>query len=147
MSNIVSKNAKNWAIALCSIVLASVQGAASAADISGPGATFPSRLREVGGGVQEASDVSLNYQSIGSGGGIKQIEASTVTFGASDKPLEPAELEASGLVQWPMIIGGVVPAVNIPGVKPGELVLDGPTLADIYLGTITKWNDAAHQGS
>ncbi len=84
----------------------------------------------------------MNYQSIGSGGGIKQIEASTVTFGASDKPLEPAELKQNGLVQWPQIIGGVVPVVNIPGIKAGDLVLDGPTLASIYLGEIARWNDA-----
>src|SRR5262249_45534543 len=76
------------------------------------------------------------------GGGIKQIEASTVTFGASDKPLEQKELDENGLVQWPMVIGGVVPTVNIQGVKPGELVLDGPTIADIYLGTISKGNEA-----
>jgi phosphate transport system substrate-binding protein len=83
----------------------------------------------------------LNYQSIGSGGGIKQIKQGTVTFGASDKPLEPAELKQSGLVQFPMIIGGVVPVVNVTGVQPGALTLDGPTLASIYLGEIKKWND------
>ena len=92
---------------------------------------------------QQKTGNSVNYQSIGSGGGIKQIEASTVTFGASDKPLEPADLKQNGLVQWPQIIGGVVPVVNIPGIRPGDLVLDGPTIASIYLGDISRWNDAA----
>jgi phosphate transport system substrate-binding protein len=91
---------------------------------------------------KQKTGIGLNYQSIGSGGGIKQIKAATVTFGASDKPLEPSDLDASGLVQFPMVIGGVVPVINVPGVKPGELMLDGPTLADIYLGAITSWDDA-----
>ncbi len=116
---------------------------AFADDISGAGATFPypvySKWAEA---YKKETNVGLNYQSIGSGGGIKQIEAQTVTFGASDKPLEPKELEANGLVQWPMIIGGAVPVANIKGVKPGELVLDGPTIAAIYLGDIKKWNDS-----
>jgi len=117
--------------------------AASAADISGAGATFPAPVyAKWAEAYKKETNVGLNYQSIGSGGGIKQIEASTVTFGASDKPLEPKDLEANGLVQWPMIIGGVVPTVNIPGVQPGELVLDGATVADIYLGTIAKWDDS-----
>src|SRR5262249_10516616 len=85
--------------------------------------------------------IGLNYQSIGSGGGIKQIKAKTVTFGASDMPLKPEDLEQSGLVQFPMIMGGVVPVVNIEGVGPGQLKLDGPTLAGIYMGTITPWTD------
>ncbi|HEY4365641.1 MAG TPA: phosphate ABC transporter substrate-binding protein PstS [Steroidobacteraceae bacterium] len=114
-----------------------------AADISGAGATFPypvySKWAEA---YKQQTGIGLNYQSIGSGGGIKQIKADTVTFGASDKPLEPAELKESGLVQFPMIIGGVVPVVNVAGIKPGELLIDGPTLASIYLGEITKWNDA-----
>jgi phosphate transport system substrate-binding protein len=118
-------------------------GAARAADISGAGATFPypvyAKWAEV---YKQKTGNGLNYQSIGSGGGIKQIKAGTVTFGASDKPLEPKELEEAGLVQWPMVMGGAVPAVNVKGVKPGDLVLDGPTLAAIYLGDITKWNDA-----
>jgi phosphate transport system substrate-binding protein len=114
--------------------------------ISGAGATFPypiyAKWAEV---YKQQTGIGLNYQSIGSGGGIKQIEAGTVTFGASDKPLEPADLKANGLVQWPMIIGGVVPVVNIPGIKPGDLLLDGPTIAAIYLGDISRWNDAAIQ--
>ena len=115
---------------------------AMAADISGAGATFPAPVySKWAEAYKKETNVGLNYQSIGSGGGIKQIEAGTVTFGASDKPLEQKELQDNGLVQWPMIIGGVVPTVNIEGVKPGELVLDGATVADIYLGTISKWND------
>jgi phosphate transport system substrate-binding protein len=121
-------------------------GAVRADDISGAGATFPYPIyAKWAEAYKQQTGIGLNYQSIGSGGGIKQIEAGTVTFGASDKPLEPADLKQNGLVQWPMIIGGVVPVVNIPGIKPGELVLDGPTVAAIYLGDITRWNDAAIQ--
>jgi len=85
----------------------------------------------------------VNYQSIGSGAGIKQIEAKTVTFGATDKPLSVDQLEKDGLAQWPMIMGAIVPVVNIEGVKPGDLALDGEALADIYSGKITKWDDPA----
>jgi phosphate transport system substrate-binding protein len=116
--------------------------AAQAADISGAGATFPYPVySKWADAYKTQTGIGLNYQSIGSGGGIKQIKAKTVTFGASDKPLEPAELKESGLVQFPMIIGGVVPVVNIKGVKAGQLTLDGATVASIYLGEITKWND------
>src|SRR5580765_763716 len=116
---------------------------ASAAEITGAGATFPYPVYAKWAEAYKAvSGNSLNYQSIGSGGGIKQIKAATVTFGASDKPLEAKELNDAGLVQWPMIIGGVVPVANIAGVKPGDLLLDGPTLAAIYLGEIKTWNDA-----
>ena len=116
---------------------------ASATDISGAGATFPYPVYSKWAEAYKAkTGDSLNYQSIGSGGGIKQIKAATVTFGASDKPLEAKELNASGLVQWPMVIGGVVPVVNIPGIKAGDLEIDGPTLASIYMGEIGKWNDA-----
>ena len=87
--------------------------------------------------------MGLNYQSIGSGGGIKQIKANTVDFGASDMPLKIEELNEAGLVQWPMVMGGVVPVVNVPGIKAGEIKMNGPLLADIYLGKITNWNDAA----
>ncbi len=86
---------------------------------------------------------NMNYQAIGSGGGIAQITAKTVDFGATDKPLTPEALDKAGLIQFPMIIISIVPVVNLPGIKPGELVIDGPTLADIYLGKITKWNDPA----
>jgi len=113
-----------------------------ATDISGAGATFPYPVyAKWAEAYKTKTNVGLNYQSIGSGGGIKQIKAATVTFGASDKPLEPKDLNEAGLIQFPMIIGGVVPVVNIPGVKPGDLVLDGPTLASIYMGEIPKWND------
>ena len=115
-------------------------------DISGAGATFPYPIyAKWAEAYRQQTGIGLNYQSIGSGGGIKQIEAGTVTFGASDKPLEAADLKQNGLLQWPMIIGGVVPVVNIPGIKPGELILDGPTIAAIYMGEISRWNDAAIQ--
>jgi phosphate transport system substrate-binding protein len=115
---------------------------ASAADISGAGATFPYPVySKWAAAYKEKTGVGLNYQSIGSGGGIKQIKAKTVTFGASDMPLKPEELRESGLVQFPMIIGGVVPVVNIEGIQAGALTLDGPTLASIYLGEVAKWND------
>jgi phosphate transport system substrate-binding protein len=117
--------------------------AAQADEISGAGATFPYPVyAKWADAYKTATGIGLNYQSIGSGGGIKQIKAKTVTFGASDKPLEPADLKSSGLLQFPMIIGGVVPVVNIKGVAPGALQLDGATLASIYLGEITQWNDA-----
>jgi phosphate transport system substrate-binding protein len=117
-------------------------GTALATDISGAGATFPYPIySKWADAYKKETGVGLNYQSIGSGGGIKQIKAKTVTFGASDMPLKPEEVKAAGLVQFPMIIGGVVPAVNIKGVQPGQLVLDGATIASIYLGDITKWDD------
>jgi phosphate transport system substrate-binding protein len=113
-------------------------------DISGAGATFPYPIyAKWAEAYKQQTGIGLNYQSIGSGGGIKQIEAGTVTFGASDKPLEPADLKQNGLVQWPMIIGGVVAVVNIAGIKPGELLLDGPTIASIYMGDISRWDDPA----
>jgi phosphate transport system substrate-binding protein len=117
---------------------------ALAADISGAGATFPYPIyAKWADAYKKDTGDGLNYQSIGSGGGIKQIEASTVTFGATDKPLDQKELDANALIQFPMIIGGIVPVVNLEGVAPGELVLDGPTLAKIFMGEITKWNDPA----
>ena len=123
--------------------LAALSGAVQAADISGAGATFPYPIySKWADAYKTQTGVGLNYQSIGSGGGIKQIKAKTVTFGASDMPLKPDELQAAGLVQFPMIIGGVVPVVNVKGVKAGQLVLDGATVAAIYLGEITKWDDA-----
>ncbi len=125
-------------------VAASLSIAASAADISGAGATFPYPIyAKWADAYKKLTGVGLNYQSIGSGGGIKQIKAKTVTFGASDMPLKPDDLKASGLVQFPMIIGGVVPVVNIKGVLPGQLLLDGATIAAIYLGDIKQWNDPA----
>ncbi|MBO0661134.1 phosphate ABC transporter substrate-binding protein PstS [Jiella sp. MQZ9-1] len=128
-------------------VLAAVLGfasAAQAADLSGAGATFPYPVySQWAKAYKEKTGTGLNYQAIGSGGGIKQIEARTVTFGASDKPLGGDELTKNTLVQFPTVMGGIVPVVNIKGIKPGELVIDGTTLAEIYMGKITKWNDAA----
>src|ERR1700761_9765607 len=112
--------------------------AASAADISGAGATFPYPIySKWADAYKKLSGVGLNYQSIGSGGGIKQIKAKTGKFGASDIPLKPEDVKESGLVQFPMIIGGAVPAGNVKGVAPGQMVLDGATIASIYLGEIT----------
>jgi phosphate transport system substrate-binding protein len=116
--------------------------AALAADISGAGATFPYPIyAKWADAYRKLTGVGLNYQSIGSGGGIKQIKAKTVTFGASDMPLKPEDLKAAGLLQFPMIIGGVVPVINLKGIAPGQLHLDGATLASIYLGDIAKWDD------
>jgi phosphate transport system substrate-binding protein len=118
--------------------------AAMAADISGAGATFPYPIyAKWADAYKKETGIGLNYQSIGSGGGIKQIKAKTVTFGASDAPLKGEDLDSTGLAQFPMVMGGIVPVVNLEGVKPGELVLDGPTLADIFAGKITNWNDEA----
>jgi phosphate transport system substrate-binding protein len=115
---------------------------ANAADISGAGATFPYPIyAKWADAYKKETGNGLNYQSIGSGGGIKQIKAKTVTFGASDAPLPGKELDEAGLAQFPMVMGGIVPVVNLDGVKPGDLVIDGPTLAKIFLGEITKWND------
>ncbi|HYW05076.1 MAG TPA: phosphate ABC transporter substrate-binding protein PstS [Gammaproteobacteria bacterium] len=117
---------------------------ASAKQISGAGATFPYPVySKWAQEYNRKTGVQMNYQAIGSGGGIKQIKARTVDFGASDAPLKEDELDKFGLLQWPMIMGGVVPIVNIPGVKPGEMRLDNPTLAKIFLGEIKRWNDPA----
>ena len=117
-------------------------GMAGAAEITGAGSTFAYPILAKWADVYKTkTGTALNYQSIGSGGGIKQIKSKTVDFGASDMSLEPKDLEAAGLVQWPTIMGGVVPVVNLSGLQPGELRLDGPTLAAIYLGKISKWND------
>src|SRR5690242_7252849 len=118
--------------------------AAQAIDITGAGATFPYPVYAKWAEAYKAkTGIGLNYQSIGSGGGIKQIQNKTVDFGASDMPLKPEQLDKDGLMQFPTVIGGVVPVVNLAGVKPGQLKLTGPVLADIYLGKITKWNDKA----
>ena len=123
------------------IAATSIAASAQAANITGAGATFPypvyAKWAEL---YQKASGVGLNYQSVGSGAGIKQIKARTVNFGASDMPLPAAELNAAGLFQFPAIMGGVVPIINLPGVAPGQVRLSGAVLADIYLGKITKWN-------
>jgi phosphate transport system substrate-binding protein len=121
---------------------AALTTAALAADITGAGATFPYPIYAKWADTYKAeTGTGINYQSIGSGGGVKQIEAGTVTFGASDQPLTKGELDKNGLSQFPMVIGGIVPIVNVEGVTAGQLVLDGPTLADIFQGKITTWND------
>ena len=118
--------------------------AATAANITGAGATFPYPVYAKWAEAYKAkTGTGMNYQSIGSGGGIKQIKAKTVDFGASDAPLKPEDLEKEGLVQFPAVMGGVVPVVNIPGVKPGDMKLSAKALADIYLGKIKKWSDPA----
>jgi phosphate transport system substrate-binding protein len=128
--------------AILGLLMFGMTGHAAADDISGAGATFPypvySKWAEA---YKKETGIGLNYQSIGSGGGIKQIKAQTVTFGASDMPLKPDELEEAGLMQWPMIIGGVVPVMNIKGIAAGDMALDSPTLASIYLGDIKSWDD------
>jgi phosphate transport system substrate-binding protein len=117
---------------------------ALAVDISGAGATFPYPIyAKWADAYKKETGNGLNYQSIGSGGGIKQIKAKTVTFGASDAPLPGKELDEAGLVQFPMVMGGIVPVVNVEGIKPGELVIDGPTLVKIFLGQVKTWNDPA----
>jgi phosphate transport system substrate-binding protein len=118
--------------------------AAQAADISGAGATFPYPLYAKWAEAYKAkTGIGLNYQSIGSGGGIKQIKSRTVDFGASDMPLKAEDLKQSGLIQFPTVMGGVVPVVNVKGIQPGQLKLSGELVADIYLGKVTKWNDPA----
>ncbi len=115
-----------------------------AADITGAGATFPYPIYAKWAEAYKAkTGIGMNYQSIGSGGGIKQIKAKTVDFGASDKPLKPEELEKDGLTQFPTVMGGVVPVLNLDGIKEGQIKLTGAVLADIFLGKIKKWNDPA----
>ena len=127
------------------VCMAAASAAVLAADISGAGATFPYPIyAKWADSYKKETGNNLNYQSIGSGGGIKQITARTVTFGASDVPLTAKELADGGdLIQWPMVMGGIVPVVNIEGIKAGEITLDGPALAKIFLGEIKTWDDAA----
>ena len=128
------------------LVAAAIAFPAAAADISGAGATFPYPIyAKWADAYKKQTGVGLNYQSIGSGGGIKQIQSRTVVFGASDMPLKAPQLDKEGLVQFPTVLGGVVPVHNIEGVKPGEVTLDGDTLAKIYLGQIKTWNDPVIQ--
>ena len=125
-------------------MLAAMVLPASAADLTGAGSTFVYPVLAKWADVyRKDTGVGLNYQSIGSGGGIKQIIAKTVTFGATDMPMSPEDVAKNGLVQFPVINGAVVPILNLPGIKPGEVTLDGPTIAKIFLGDITKWNDPA----
>ncbi len=119
-------------------------GETRAADISGAGATFPYPIyAKWADAYKKETGTGLNYQSIGSGGGIKQITARTVTFGASDMPLKPDQLEKAGLIQFPTVMGGIVPVVNLDGIASNELTIDGPTLAKIFLGEIKTWDDPA----
>ena len=130
-------------IAVAGILAATILPAA-ALDISGAGATFPYPIyAKWADAYKKETGVGLNYQSIGSGGGIKQIEARTVTFGATDAPLKGPDLDKNGLIQFPMVMGAIVPVVNLEGIKPGGLVLDGPALAAIFLGDIKSWDDPA----
>ena len=125
-----------------SIAVTSFGSSAFAADMTGAGATFPYPVYAKWAEAYKAKTGSnLNYQSIGSSGGIKQIKAKTVDFGATDNPVKFDDLEKDGLVQFPAVIGGVVPVINVEGVKPGEIKLDGPTLADIFQGVISDWGD------
>jgi phosphate transport system substrate-binding protein len=129
---------------LAAAVVALGISGAGAAEISGAGATFPYPVYAKWAEAYKAkTGTSMNYQSIGSGGGIKQITAKTVDFGASDMPLKPEDLAKDGLQQFPMVMGGVVLVVNLKGVEPGQLKLDGSTLAGMYLGKVAKWNDPA----
>ncbi|WP_442682089.1 phosphate ABC transporter substrate-binding protein PstS [Stenotrophomonas sp. JC08] len=130
--------------AAVAILAASSVFTANAADITGAGASFIYPvMTKWSADYNAATGKQVNYQSIGSGGGIAQIKANTVDFGSSDAPLKPEELAAAGLVQFPSVIGGVVPVLNVAGVQAGAMKLDGPTLANIFLGRITKWNDPA----
>lgn len=129
---------------IAALGFAILAGSASADDVTGAGATFPAPLyAKWADAYHQATHVRVNYQSIGSGAGLKQIRFKTVDFGASDMPLKDDELAKDGLVQFPTVIGGVVPVVNIKGVRSGEIKLTGQVLGDIYLGKVTKWNDAA----
>jgi phosphate transport system substrate-binding protein len=131
-------------LAASGLILAAAFAPAQAADISGAGATFPYPIyAKWADAYKKETGNGLNYQSIGSGGGIKQITARTVTFGASDMPLQPAELDKIGVIQFPTVMGGIVPVVNLDGIKSGDLTIDGPTLAKIFLGEIKTWDDAA----
>jgi phosphate transport system substrate-binding protein len=130
--------------AAASLAVGLVAAPALAADITGAGATFPYPIySKWADAYKKDTNVGLNYQAIGSGGGIKQIVARTVTFGATDAPMKGEDLEKNGLIQFPAVMGGIVPVINVDGIGPGELTLDGPTLAQIYLGKITTWNDPA----
>ena len=129
------------AVAVAAAILPTMS---TAQDVTGAGASFPAPLySKWAADYNRATGVKINYQSVGSGAGLRQIEAKTVDFGASDAPLKDDELAKKGLVQFPTVIGGVVPVVNIKGIAPGQLKLNGQLLGDIYLGKVTKWNDPA----
>jgi phosphate transport system substrate-binding protein len=128
---------------VAAIGLSAVAAASFAADITGAGATFPFPIyAKWAEAYKKETGTGMNYQSIGSSGGLKQIRAKTVTFGASDAPVGGADLDKDGMVQFPAIIGGTVPVLNLDGFKPGELRVTGPVLAEMFMGKISKWNDA-----
>src|SRR5471032_2201059 len=132
--DIMNSKLKQLIIGITAATAVAYAGASQATDITGAGATFPYPVyAKWADAYKSQTGIGLNYQSIGSGGGIKQIEAKTVDFGASDMPLKPEDLEKNGLQQFPMVMGGVVPVVNLAGIKPGELKLDGKVLAGMYL--------------
>ncbi|AVO50527.1 phosphate ABC transporter substrate-binding protein PstS [Melaminivora suipulveris] len=126
------------------VAMGALSSAWAQQEATGAGASFPAPLySKWAADYHKATGVKINYQSVGSGAGLRQIEAKTVDFGASDAPLKDEELTAKGLVQFPTVIGGIVPVVNIKGIQPGQLKLSGQVIGDIYLGKITKWNDEA----
>ncbi|WP_298926320.1 phosphate ABC transporter substrate-binding protein PstS [uncultured Ramlibacter sp.] len=132
------------ALSAATLSLTGLAFTATAQEVTGAGASFPAPLySKWASDYHKATGVKINYQSVGSGAGLRQIEAKTVDFGASDAPLKDEELKAKSLVQFPTVIGGVIPVVNIKGIAPGQLKLNGQVLGDIYLGKITKWNDPA----
>jgi len=134
-------------LAVAAVASFSFAGAVSAQEITGAGASFPAPIyAKWASDYNKATGVKVNYQSIGSGGGIKQIDSKTVDFGASDMPQTDDVLKSKGQVQFPTVIGGVVPVINVKGIEPGQLKLNGQVLGDIFLGKITKWNDAAIKG-
>jgi phosphate transport system substrate-binding protein len=134
----------NFMKAIVAAGLVAASTSAFAADITGAGATFPFPLySKWADAYKKETGNGLNYQSIGSGAGIKQIVAKTVTFGASDMPLKPEQLEKEGMIQWPQAMGALVPVMNLEGIKPGEMVFTGELLGDIYLGKVKTWNDPA----
>jgi phosphate transport system substrate-binding protein len=131
-------------VVLAGLAAFSFTGLAAAQDVTGAGASFPAPLyAKWSADYNKATGVRINYQSVGSGAGIRQIDAKTVDFGASDAPLKDEDLAKKGQIQFPTVIGGVIPVVNIKGIAPGQLRLNGQVLGDIYLGKITKWNDPA----
>ena len=137
-------NSSAFGRGLLSFTLLAAASMASAQDVTGAGATFPAPVyAKWADAYNKATGAKVNYQSVGSGAGLKQIKSKTVDFGASDMPLKDEELAADGLMQFPTVIGGVVPVVNIKGIAPGQLKLSGAVLGDIYLGKVTQWNDAA----
>jgi phosphate transport system substrate-binding protein len=137
-------NTRSIRIAAATAALGLLPFAAMAQDVTGAGATFPAPLyAKWADSYNKVTGARINYQSVGSGAGLKQIRSKTVDFGASDMPLKDEDLQKDGLIQFPTVIGGVVPVVNIAGIKPGQIKLTGQVLGDIYLGKITKWNDAA----